>query len=122
MFLDNSYSDLSRDQLISLIVRAIDNKLVPNWYYAIVVSRGPVRALSYCCVGLYVATELQSSVARVQWSKVVSEGSSVMSERDSASLSVVAAGACCRVRRRMQCFGFRGNCPLIARHARQPLS
>ncbi|XP_041975646.1 guanine nucleotide exchange factor DBS-like isoform X3 [Aricia agestis] len=29
-----------------------------------------------------------------------------MSERDSASVSVVAAGACCRVRRRMQCFGF----------------
>lgn len=32
-----------------------------------------------------------------------------MSERDNTSVSLVAAGACCRVRRRMQCFGFRGK-------------
>lgn len=33
----------------------------------------------------------------------------VMSERDSTSVSVAASGACCRVRRRMQCFGFQGK-------------
>ncbi|XP_035444630.1 guanine nucleotide exchange factor DBS isoform X2 [Spodoptera frugiperda] len=30
----------------------------------------------------------------------------VMSERDNTSISVAAGGACCRIRRRMQCFGF----------------
>ncbi|KAG6446714.1 guanine nucleotide exchange factor DBS isoform X3 [Manduca sexta] len=33
-----------------------------------------------------------------------------MSERDNTSISVVTGGACCRVRRSMQCFGFRAEC------------
>lgn len=33
----------------------------------------------------------------------------VMSERDNTSASVATSGACCRMRRRMQCFGFQGN-------------
>lgn len=50
---------------------------------------------------------------RVRKSNVGNKGrmskGDVMSERDNTSISVAAGGACCRIRRRMQCFGFQGN-------------
>lgn len=119
--ISDKYS-LCRDQLfISLIVEELSIKLNGSELIPVIVSRGPVRVIVALFIVIFQPDRASIERVHVVFKGRMSQGS-VMSERDSASLSVVAAGACCRVRRRMQCFGFRGNCTLITRHARRSQS